>query len=259
MTNEATINKLIEMHMTAMADAYRIQLQDSSLAEVPFEDRIGLLVDIEYTSRKNNRLKRLIKKAGFDQPEASIADIDFNSGRKLNKSLIERLAACEYVAQKHNVIILGATGSGKSYMACALGMAACKQFYSVKYIRLPELLAELAIARGDGSFKKVISQYQKYNLLIMDEWLLVKLTETEARDLLEIIHARSKKASTIFCSQFAPAGWYNKIEGDTIADAILDRIVHDSYTIEIQYVDKEHDKSMREIYGLNNNTNRNKY
>jgi len=252
MTNRATINKLIEMRMTAMADAYRIQLQDSAMAEVPFEDRIGLLVDIEYTSRKNNRLKRLIKKAGFDQPEASIADIDYHSGRKLNKSLIDRLATGEYIAQKHNVIILGATGSGKSYMACALGMSACKQFYSVKYIRLPELLAELAIARGDGSFKKVISQYQKYNLLIMDEWLLLKLTETEARDLLEIIHARSKKASTIFCSQFSPAGWYNKIEGDTIADAILDRIVHDSYTIEIQYVDKEHDKSMREVYGLSN-------
>ena len=127
--------------MTAMADAYRIQLQDSAMAEVPFEDRIGLLVDIEYTSRKNNRLKRLIKNAGFDQPEASIADIDYYSGRKLNKSLIDRLATGEYIAQKHNVIILGATGSGKSY------------------IRLPELLAELAIARGDGSFKKVISQY----------------------------------------------------------------------------------------------------
>jgi len=136
-------------------------------------------------------------------------------------------------------------------MACALGMEACKHYYTTKYIRLPELLAELAIARGDGSFKKVISQYKKYKLLILDEWLLVKLTETEARDLLEIIHVRHKRASTIFCSQFSPAGWYNKIEESTLADAILDRIVHDSYTLEIQYVDKELDKSMREIYGIN--------
>jgi DNA replication protein DnaC len=144
-------------------------------------------------------LKRLIKNAGFDQPKVFIADIDYNSSKKLNKSLIDCLAACEYIAQKHNVIILGATGSGKSYMACVLGMAACKQYYPVKYIRLPKLPVELAIARGNGSFKKVISQYQKYNLLIMDEWLLVKLTETEAKNLLEIIHAQNKKTSTIFC------------------------------------------------------------
>ena len=149
MTNRATINKLMEMRMTAMADAYRIQLEDNTMAEVPFEDRIGLLVDIEYTSRKNNRLKRLIKNAGFDQPEASIADIDYHSGRKLNKGLIDRLATGEYIAQKHNVIILGATGSGKSYMACALGMAACKQFYSVKYIR--EVILFLVEIEKSGS------------------------------------------------------------------------------------------------------------
>jgi len=117
-------------------------------------------------------------------------------------------------------------------------------------------VAIIYIASANFRKDEVPWECQKYNLLIMDEWLLVKLTETEARDLLEIIHARGKKTSTIFCSQFATADWYNKIEGDTIADAILDRIVHDSYTIEIQYVDKEHDKSMREIYGLNNNSNR---
>ncbi|HML32313.1 MULTISPECIES: IS21-like element helper ATPase IstB [Sporomusa] len=256
MTNAATINKLIEMRMTAMADAYRIQLRDEAMSTIPFEDRLGLLVDVEYTSRKNNRLHRLIKNAGFDQPQASIVDINYLSGRKLNKSLIERLATCEYITERHNVIILGATGSGKSYMACALGMAACQQYYTVKYIRLPELLAELAIARGEGTYQKVIAQYKKYSLIIMDEWLLVKLTETEARDLLEIIHARHKKASTLFCSQFAPAGWFNKIEEATLADAILDRIVHDSYVIEIEYVDKEHDKSMREVYGIDSTSNK---
>jgi len=254
MINEATIDKLIEMHMTAMADAYRIQISDPSMHNMSFEDRMGLLVDIEYTSRKNNRLQRLIRNAAFDQHQASIADINYRSGRKLNKSLITRLSSCEYITNHHNVIVLGATGSGKSYMACALGMEACKHFYATKYIRLPELLAELAIARGQGIFKKVINQYKKYSLLIIDEWLLVKLTENEARDLLEIIHSRHKKASTIFCSQFAPVGWYSKIEEVTLADAILDRIVHDSYTIEIQYVDKEHDKSMREIYGIDGST-----
>jgi DNA replication protein DnaC len=251
MINTATINKLIEMRMTAMANAYQTQLQDHSMQDFSFEERLGMLVDVEYVNRKNNRLRRLIRSASFDQPEASIADINYRSGRKLNKSLIQRLSTCEYITKNHNVIVLGATGAGKSYIACALGMEACKQHYTVKYIRLPELLADLAVARGEGCFRKIINHYKKYRLLILDEWMLVSLTETESRDLLEIIHSRHKKASTIFCSQFAPAGWHKKISGSTLADAILDRIVHDSYTIEIQYLNKNHDKSMREVYGIN--------
>lgn len=254
MTNETTINKLIEMRLSVLADAYRTQLSDHSMQELSFEDRFGLLVDIEYNARKDNKRKRLIKRADFDQPQANIHDINYISGRKLNKSFIERLSTCEYIQDKHNIIITGATGSGKSYLSCALGMEACKHYFSTKYIRLPELLSELAVARGEGKFKETIKQYQKYTLLILDEWLLVKLTETEARDLLEIIHARHHKASTIFCSQFAPMGWYNKFPEGQIADVILDRIVHDSYLIEIQYIDKEHDKSMREIYGIKENS-----
>ena len=145
---------------------------------------------------------------------------------------------------------MGATGSGKTYIGCALGMEACKQGFTVRYVRLPELLEELAIARGQGSFKKVLAQWKKTDLLILDEWMLISLTETEARDLLEIIHGRHKRASTIFCSQFAPAGWYSKFPEATIADAILDRIVHDSYTIEIRGADDRNQKSMREIYGV---------
>lgn len=119
MTNQSTIDKLLEMRLTAMADAFRIQLDDPKMKEIPFEDRLGLMVDIEYTSRKNNRLKRLIKLAEFDQPEASIVDINYTSGRKLNKDLIKRLATCEYILEHRNVFITGATGSGKSYMSCA--------------------------------------------------------------------------------------------------------------------------------------------
>lgn len=250
MINTATINKLIEMRMSAMATALRTQMQDHSMHGFSFEDRIGMLVDIEYDNRKNNRLHRLIRNASFDQPSASIADINYQGGRKLNKSLINRLSTCEYITEKHNIIVLGATGAGKSYIACALGMEACKHYYTVKYIRLPELLAEFAIARGEGCFKRVINQYKKYSLLILDEWMLISLTENEARDLLEIIHSRHKYASTIFCSQFSPAGWHKKISESTLADAILDRIVHDSYTIEIQYINKDNDKSMREVYGI---------
>lgn len=250
MTNEATINKLIEMRLTAMADSYRYQLNDHSLDNLCFEERLGLLVDIEYTSRKNNRLKRLIHNANFDQSHACIADINYSVDRKLEKSQIEQLSSCEYIADKHNIIIMGASGAGKSYLACAFGVEACKQYYTVKYIRLPELLTDLAVARGEGIYKRVMSQYRKVNLLILDEWMLVSLTETESRDLLEIIHSRHKRAATIFCSQFSPAGWHGKIGEVTLADAILDRIVHDSYTIEIH--GSESDKSMREVYGLQN-------
>ena len=249
MTNESTLNKLIEMHFTALANAYRTQLNDNTFQNLSFEERLGFLVDIEYTSRKNNRLKRLIHNAGFDQTHACIADVNYSTGRKLNKLEINRLSSCEYVVDKHNIIIMGATGTGKSYLACAFGMEACKSFYTVKYTRLPELLSELAVARGSGTYKKVIQQYSKTNLLIIDEWMLISLTETEARDVLEIIHSRHKRASTIFCSQFSPAGWHSKIGEGTLADAILDRIVHDSYSIEI-HSDKERDYSMREEYGL---------
>jgi DNA replication protein DnaC len=141
---------------------------------------------------------------------------------------------------------MGASGAGKTYISCALGMAACKHLLSVKYIRLPELLADLAIARGEGIYRKVINQYKNYDLLIFDEWLLTPLTTTDAQDLLKIIEARHQITSTIFISQFSPAGWQQKIGEGTIADAVLDRIVHNSYELFIDGKD-----SMRKRKGIN--------
>jgi len=252
MTNEATINKLIEMRFTAMADAFRIQENDPSVKQLPFDDRFGMLVDMEYTSRKNNRLKRLIKIAGFDQPEAHIAAIDYHSGRKLNKDLILRLAKCDYITEYRNIFITGATGSGKTYMACAFGMEACKHYYKTKYVRLPDLLIELDMAHGNGTYHKVLGKYANPTLLIIDEWLLLKVNESEQRDIFELLQRRRKKSSTIFCSQFIQQGWYEQLGGDSspLADAILDRIVHDAYTINIIGIDPSKDISMREVYGL---------
>ena len=207
MTNEATINKLIEMHMSPMADAFRNQLNDITMKDVSFEDRFGMMIDIEYTTRKNNRLKRLIRDAGMEQPDASIAAIDYQSGRKLNKDLITRLSSCEYITEYRNIFLTGATGSGKTYMACAFGMEVCKHFYTVKYVRLPDMLLELQTAREAGSFATVLKKYTKPTLLIIDEWLLMKLSEAEARNLFELIHNRRRKSSTIFCSQFEEKDW----------------------------------------------------
>lgn len=251
MTNETTVEKLRDMRLTAFAESFQDQLRTPSISSLSFEERLGLLVDVEWTSRKNNRLRKLIRSADFDQSHASIAGIDYRPSRKLDKSEILRLATCKYIDEHHNVIIMGATGTGKSYIACAFGIAACQKFKTVKYIRLPDLLVELAVARNEGTYKRLLNQYKKLQLLILDEWMLVSLAEHEARDLLEIIHARHHRSSTIFCSQFAPAGWHAKIGEATIADAILDRIVHDSYMIEIH--SDPSDRSMREVFGINRN------
>ena len=148
MTTQSTIDKLIEMRLSAMSDAFLTQKDDPKMKDVSFEDRFGMLVDVEYNNRKSNSLKRLIQGAGFDQPDASIVDINYTSGRKLNRELIRRLATCEYITEHRNLFITGATGSGKTYMACAFGMEACKQRFKTKYIRLPDLLLELEMARS---------------------------------------------------------------------------------------------------------------
>ena len=206
----------------------------------------------EYNSRKDNRQKRLIKNAGFDKPEANILDINYTSGRKLNKALIKRLATCEYITDHRNLIITGATGCGKTYMACAFGMEACKQYYNTKYIRIPELLMELEESRSNRNFRKTLAKYANPVVLILDEWLLMKPNESEQKDILELIHHRRKKSSTIFCSQYGFDEWYEQLGGNDspISDAIIDRIAHDSYMINITSIDAEHDISMREVYGL---------
>ena len=199
MTNQSTLDKLIEMHMTPMADAFRIQKDDPAMKEVPFEDRFGMLVDTEYTARKNNRLKRLIRNAEFEQPDASIAAIDYGHNRKLNRTLID--------------------------------------FKS---------------AKDEGRFPDVLKKYTTPALLILDEWLLLKLSDDDAPNLLELIHKRRRHSSTIFCSQFREEGWYNKLGGkdSPLSDAIMDRISYDSYKIAIESVNPNKDISMREVYGL---------
>jgi DNA replication protein DnaC len=207
------------------------------------------MVDAEWTSRRNNRLDRLIRNAGFSMPEAAVEDIEYHPDRELDKALITRLSTCNFVEEHHNVIILGATGSGKSYLANAFGATAARMLHTVRYVRLPDLLGELAIARAEGTYRKAMKQLKQIDLLILDEWLLYQLKEPEARDLPEIAESRYKKAATIFCSQHDVGDWHQKIGESRLADAILDRIVHDSYRIVIA-TDHVDSVSMRQRKGL---------
>ena len=245
MLTNTTVERLQEMKLSVMARHFNRQLTDPKIRDLSFEERLGLLVDAEWATRKSNRLTRLIRAAGYPYPDAAMEDIEYRPDRGLDKALLTRLATCSYIKERHNVILLGASGSGKTYVASALGMTANREFMTVKYIRLPELMGELAIARAEGTYRKVFKAYRQINLLIIDEWLLYPLKESESRDVLEIAEARYKKGSTIFCSQFDVAGWHEKLGDAPMADAICDRIVHDSHTIIING-----DDSMRKHKGL---------
>ena len=234
MLTNPTVTKLHEMRLSAMAAAFKKQLEDAAMNELSFEDRFSLLVDAEWSTRKSNLLAQLRKKAGYAIPGVCAEDISYSADRQLDKAQILRLASCAYIEQAHNVVILGATGTGKTYLACALGIAANRNYYSTKYIRLPDLLVEIAMARGDGTYRELMRKYRKYKLLILDEWLLYPLKESEARDLLELIEARSQVASTIFCSQFDIPGWHELLYDPTMADAICDRIVYNSHVLTIK-------------------------
>lgn len=245
--NDQLLARLHEMKLSGMAEAYKEQLQSKAYKDMSFEDRFALIVDLEHARRKSNTLNRYIQAASFSDTKACIEDIEYHEDRHLNKALILKLASGQYIQEHHNLILKGPTGSGKTFMACAFGVSACRQFHKVKYVRLPELLDELALAKlaADGSYRKLIKKYIKIEVLILDEWLLTNLSPEEASSLLEITEARHKRSSTIYCSQIDTSGWHHKLGNGTFAEAILDRIIHDSYELLL-----DGETSMRERHGL---------
>lgn len=248
MVNQATSETLKEMRLGTMAATFNEQLKNpENYRDFNFEERFGLIVDAEWTRRQGKKLERYIKKARFAEPYASIEDIEYHSDRKLDKSEILRLATCKFIDENHHIILESASGNGKTFISCAFGNAACRKLKTVRYVRMPEMLDELSVGKACGTFKKVVKDFTKVELLIIDEWLLRCITSQEVHDLLEVIESRRKR-STIFCTQYSSKGWYARLGTDDdnpVVEAILDRIIHNSYEIFI-----DGDISMRERYGL---------
>jgi len=236
MLNEATLSKLRNMKLQAIGDAFNEQLTGKLYEQMPFEERFGILVDLEWTRRENNRLGRLIKNAGFPIRNASLEDLDFTT-RNIDRNLIASLSACNYIFDRRNVLLLGPTGGGKTFLATALGTAAVRKKLAVKYYRMPDLLTELAIAHEEGTHRKLIKQLAKIPLLILDEWLLFPLTVNEARDIFDLVEYRKDFGAVIICSQFEVKGWHPKIGEDCAADAICDRISARSTTIRLEPIE----------------------
>lgn len=234
--------KLKQMRLPVIAEQYEQQASDPSYSQLSFDERFTEMIDMEYESRINHTIAKNIKKANFYDSTANIESIDYNPERKLDKSQMEELASNKYIEQGLNIIFVGASGSGKTWLSNALGVHACRNRKTVLYIRLPELFSKFEEMRIQGKYNEYLNKLGKYDLVILDEFLLKPTNEVEQSDLLELMEKRCNKKSTIFCSQYSFDGWHQSLNGGPIADAILDRIVNSSYVITL------YGNSLRETY-----------
>jgi DNA replication protein DnaC len=233
MLNEPTMEKLYEMRLSAMAEAWAAQQKDATIGALSFDERLGLLIDAEHMSRDNRRLRRLLKDAELRIPNACMEDVKASPARGMEKAMVRQLGSCAWIGEHLNVLITGLTGVGKSYLASALGQAACRKGMRVVYRRVPRLFDELALARVDGSYARVLARLAKAELLVLDDLGLSTPTESQRNDLLEVLEDRYGRASTVVTSQLEQKKWHEWIGEPTIADAILDRLVHNAYKIEL--------------------------
>lgn len=233
MLNHQTLEKLVAMKLSSMGNEYRRQLESPDTTVLNFEERFGMLIDAEWMSRHNRRLNKLLRQANLRIQEACLEDLDYDPRRKLDRAYVARLADCSWNQEHRNLIITGATGTGKTYLACAFANAACRQGLKSKYYRLTRLLTDLAIGRGDGSYNRLMCELKKIDLLILDDWGMTVLDPVSGRDLLEVVEDRFGSRSTLLSGQLPVKEWHGLFEDSTVADAVLDRLVHNSYRFEL--------------------------
>ncbi|MED5467657.1 MAG: IS21-like element ISSpu5 family helper ATPase IstB [Pseudomonadota bacterium] len=233
MLKHPTLDKLHALKLTGMAAALADQSATPDITDLSFEERLGLLVDREMTERDNRRMSSRLRRAKL-RHAAILEDIDYRNSRGLDKGLIQSLASCQWVKEHLNALITGPTGVGKTWLACALAHKACREGYTAQYVRLTRLLRELTIAKGDGQYSKLLTSLAKVDVLILDDWGLMKLSAENRRDVLEVLEDRHGRRSTIATSQLPIEEWHGVIGDATLADAILDRLVHNAYKINLR-------------------------
>lgn len=228
-----TLDQLRTLKLTGMVKALEEQMQMADIDSLSFEQRLGLMADREITERQNRHLKTRLRKARLRQ-SASVEDIDYRHPRGLDRALVAKLQSCDWIKERHNLIVTGPTGTGKTFLACALAHKACREGFSALYLRIPRLLQDLFISKGDGRYAMLLKSMSKTDLLLLDDWGMSKITSEQSRDLLELIDDRHGLRSTLITSQFPVDHWHELIEDPTLADAILDRIIHNAYKINLE-------------------------
>jgi DNA replication protein DnaC len=240
---QLAIDRLEELGMEGMKRALKEQLANPSIRDLGFEERLELLLDAENEYRHEKRLATRIKRAGVRQ-NARLEELDYRAMRKLDRSLLDSLASCRWLREKRNVILAGPTGIGKTFLGSALTLRACQEGFAARYFRAPRLLHDLEIGRADGTYKNKLASLARIDLVVLDDWLIAPLSDGSRRDLLEILDDRYDRKSTMICSQLPVELWHEAIGDPTLADAILDRLVHNAYRLEIQ------GESLRKTRGL---------
>jgi DNA replication protein DnaC len=234
MLTEPTMEKLRALKLEALAQAWTEQQKNTDAARLPFDERLGLLVDAQWLHRENARMARSLKEAKLRLSQACVEDIDFSARRELDKSQILQLAKCRWLTEHQNIVISGATGTGKTYVACALAQQACRNSFRVCYRRTTRLFDELALAHADGTYPRLLARFNRVDLLVLDDWGLAPLKDQERRDLLEVLEDRYGQRSTLITSQLPPTKWHDHLGDPTIADAICDRLLHNSHRIALK-------------------------
>lgn len=242
MLNEQTREKLQALQLRAMDAAWSEQQGRADVAALSFDERFGMLIDAEWTARENKRVARSLKEAKLRLGQACIEGIDYPPRRELDRALMRQLASCQWVRQHQAVVITGATGVGKTYVACALAQQACRKGHRAMYRRASRLLDEMRLARADGSYGRLLARLARVDVLVIDDFALTPMVETERTDLLEVLEDRHEVRATVITSQLPPSEWHAFLADPTLADAICDRVLHQAHRIVLKGPSRRKDK-----------------